>query len=391
MKKVLAVVLALLAVGGYVFMNQYKKSGIEEQLAASVVYEDAIKGKALFIRNETTFDVESAHVYSYVDDEERVANKEKILALYTTQQERSTIERISQLEKEIAETSVPMTSVDTDNAAAVEAELNKKAKEASKLIYQKDVEALITLKKEIETLKAPARDALGADEAVKTLAAERDSLKKQIASSCKEVYSSMSGVFVSFTDGMEATLTPDQYSLLTPSKVDEYIDNGGKTKNTSQYKIVDNYKWYAAMAVDAESVKELKAGKTVNLRFPELSLNTMEATIVSVSPEADGRVVVVCSTNYATSGIFTCRSAEVELIKKTYRGIRVDNSAIRIVDDKKGVFVNNGGIVKFKEVTVLINNEEVAIIKNEGTKNSLMYNDKVILSGRDIYDGKLLD
>ena len=114
MKKVLAVVLALLAVGGYVFMNQYKKSGIEEQLAASVVYEDAVKGKALFVRDEAVYDIESAHVYAYVDDEERVANKEKILALYTTQEERSAIERISQLEKEIAETSVPMTSVDTD-------------------------------------------------------------------------------------------------------------------------------------------------------------------------------------------------------------------------------------------------------------------------------------
>lgn len=391
MKKVLAVVLALLAVGGYVFMNQYKKSGIEEQLAASVVYEDAVKGKALFVRDEAVYDIESAHVYAYVDDEERVANKEKILALYTTQEERSAIERISQLEKEIAETSVPMTSVDTDNAAAVEAELNKKAKEASKLIYQKDVEALRTLKKEIETLKAPARDALGADEAVKALAQERDSLKKQIASSCKEVYSAMSGLFVSFTDGMESTLTPDTYSQLTPSMVDQYMESGGKTKNTSQYKIVDNYKWYAAMAVDAESVRELETGKTVSLRFPELSLDALEAKIVSISQEQDGRVVVVCSTNYAVEGIFSCRSAEVELIKKTYRGIRVDNRAIRIVDDKKGVYVNNGGIVKFKEVTVLINNDEVAIIKNEGTKNSLMYNDKVILSGRDLYDGKLLD
>ncbi len=390
MKKVLAVILAVLVIGGYVFMNQYNKSGVEEQLAASVVYEDAVKGKALFIRDESVYDIESAHAYAYVEDGERVSNQEKILALYTTQEERSAIERINQLEEEIAEASVPMTSVDTDNEAAVEAELNRLAKEASKLIYEKDVAALRSLKKEIESLKSP-RDAVATDEAVQTLVEERDALKNQISSASKEVYSSRAGVFVSFTDGMESVLTPDMYTQLTPSALDGYLETAGKTKNTSQYKILDNYNWFTAITADAESVKELKVGKTVDLRFPELSLDAIEAEVVYLSNEEDGRVVVVCSTNYAVDGIFTCRSAEVELIKETYRGIRVDSSALRMVDDKIGVYVNNGGIVKFKEVTVLINNGEVAIIKSEGTSSSLMYNDKVILSGRDIYDGKLLD
>ena len=365
---------------------------VREETAVTSEYEDMIEGQGLIIRSETPYDI-SQNLYSYVDDSARVANHEKIAALYSDKSDRGLLDSLNLLDKQINQLDVQDTSIDKDDKVAVETEIKKDAQKLSQLIYEKDVSSMASIKSEMLSLsKTDASSQKKELTQLSSLKAQRDKIANQISNSYTPVYSPKSGVFVPSTDGFESEITPNIIEALTPSSLKKYLEQTKKiTKNVHQYKIDDDFTWYVAVSVSASEASDLKVGSTVNLRFPNLSMDTVECTIEKISEAESGRVVVTCSSMGDVGGLYHVRQTAVQLIKNTYTGFIVDKSAIHIDDGKTGVFIDSGGIAKFKEANILINEQDVAIIKQDSTnKDALTLYDSVIVEGKNMYDGKLL-
>ena len=75
------------------------------------------------------------------------------------------------------------------------------------------------------------------------------------------------------------------------------------------------------------------------------------------------------------------------IITKTYSGIRVDKNSVRLLDGQSGVYVKVGQIVRFKKADVLYMGSSYALLDPNGKVSNF---DEVIVSGKNLYDGKAL-
>ena len=71
-------------------------------------------------------------------------------------------------------------------------------------------------------------------------------------------------------------------------------------------------------------------------------------------------------------------------------------SAVRYVDDQVGVYVSDGNKVKFRHIDVMVAGDGYYMAKvhdttQKGYTDMLRMYDKIVLSGKELYDGKYLD
>ena len=82
---------------------------------------------------------------------------------------------------------------------------------------------------------------------------------------------------------------------------------------------------------------------------------------------------------------------EVEIIKGNYEGLKVPASALRVIEEDTGVFVNTDGVARFRKVDVLYRDDEMAIVDKSEETGYLKIYDPVIVEGKDIEPGKLIN
>ncbi|MDD3766672.1 MAG: HlyD family efflux transporter periplasmic adaptor subunit [Eubacteriales bacterium] len=226
---------------------------------------------------------------------------------------------------------------------------------------------------------------------------EKKRLEDMVGTSRLEIKAPVSGVFTSNIDGMEDFFDLSNMSLITPRLLDE-ADNFDLKKNSSAVfgegivKIVDNYKWFYAAAVDARWATDLKQGDFVRLRFPQLSGKRLDAYIESISEEQNGKVALVISCSQYEKDIYSIRRANADIIRRTYSGLKIPKKAVRVLDDgSNGVYILKDDIAKFRKIEILHNGEEYVIAKEDNKmENGVLLYDEVILSSRDIGDGELV-
>ena len=80
-----------------------------------------------------------------------------------------------------------------------------------------------------------------------------------------------------------------------------------------------------------------------------------------------------------------------------YTGYKVPASAIRVIDGVQGVYILSGSTVRFKKIIPLAEIDGYFIVEEQDTmsedslSNYLGYCDLVITSGKDLYDGKVIE
>ena len=133
----------------------------------------------------------------------------------------------------------------------------------------------------------------------------------------------------------------------------------------------------------------MKEGNSVALRFTDISDDTMEGTIYSISEAENGKVAVVIESHSLFSGIYTTRTAKAEIIRKTYKGFKVSKDAVHIDEDGGYyVFVSSEGAIRRRDVNILYSDEAYVIIKEDNSaSNNLLLYDEVIVSGTGIKEG----
>ena len=212
-------------------------------------------------------------------------------------------------------------------------------------------------------------------------------------------------MYIVGVDGCEAILTPeavmtmgvDEFSGLSIPKrytVKEHYNAGEDACKT-----VDNGIWYlaatmtadTAAAIEEAEANQAKRGSSLHIRIPELDAKEVPVAVETVSEESNGNVLVVFSSRNYIKGIYGERSVEVEIIKGNYEGLKVPASALRVVEEETGVFVNTDGVARFRKVDVLYRDDTMAIVDKSEESGYLKIYDPVIVEGKDIEQGKLIN
>ena len=230
-------------------------------------------------------------------------------------------------------------------------------------------------------------------------------LKAQAASSVRAVRAPVSGVYSAVVDGYETVLTPEQLADMTPSQLTSVQAEEANASRTGKLILGDS--WYYAVTMSAQQAEALRdKGGTMALRFAKGVEKDQTVTLYAVGPEEQGRVVVTFRGEYNMAQVTLLRRQSAQLIWRTVSGIRVPNEALRAANTKVdqagnrttvegvGVYCVVGMEARFKPVEVLYSGDGFVLVRSTAASDQeslrLRPGDEIIISAKDLYDGKVV-
>ncbi len=400
-------VLALLALTGYTLLQCgafNSKALLSTAYASDVTLDDLLSATGYVFRDETviTADVPSVSD-SAVASGEKVAAGSLVTRLYAAVDASEAREKQEQL-KEIDETIAFLTRCgDTDGLKLSDAD------DLRARMYEAYFEAMrASGAGNAEQAAAAAREMLvqlsrydkligkatGTDEVLTSLRAERKALLDGRETA---YYTSEAGYFydVSAVDGYESVFAA---SGLTDRSADEILKLTKASPVSSPNaagKLVKGINWYLALPVSSGTAETLKKNQRyfLTLSLPDGGTAEVPMILEDTKNASDGSAVLLFSCNRMSEKLIACRQVEVSLVTGSVSGYRVPNDALTERDGVTGVYILDESTVRFRRVTVLARREGFFVVAARDTsmedyKEYLNKNDRLILDGKDLYDGK---
>ncbi len=205
------------------------------------------------------------------------------------------------------------------------------------------------------------------------------------------LYAPAAGVFSAETDGFEA-LTPAVLDGISPEGVENLRGQGSEVADDVVGKIVTNHAWYYAAVMAEKDADRLRVGDVTSLDFGYRSSRTVRATVRSISPtDRAGQVAVVFRCSSALAETLSLRLAEAEVVFRSYSGLRVPKKAVHVEDGKTVVYTVSAGQMERKTVDILYTGEDFYLVEAGSEGGSLRAGNELIVSGKDLKDGNVVN
>ena len=231
-------------------------------------------------------------------------------------------------------------------------------------------------------------------------------LTRQSARATTRVTAPEPGVFSSLVDGYESLLTPDTVLQLTPSALQELIDNPAGEESGALGKLLTSNTWYFAANLPKQSAERLTEGKTATLRFSGELNREVEMTVEQIGPTEQNKTLVVFSSSRYLILTTLLRCQTVELIFDRWSGLRIPKQALHLeevtrTDDKTGepvsvqilaVYALVNGHAELREVEIVHEGEDYYVVRSVGTGSMVLRaEDTIITEATGLQDGLRLE
>ena len=249
-----------------------------------------------------------------------------------------------------------------------------------------------------------------------SLKSERAALIEKIGGTKTVLVSERSFTLYRDADGYESTLNSSIVSSLDRDTLDSLMTLEQSVTANSIGSAVYAAKWYMALPADEAAYETFRSGvgKTYEIEFLDsdgLSIKmTLEAVVTeeiatdsmteeSNEPDTSKTYLLFSSFDLARiSGLERHQSVRIKLGSKT--GYRIPVEALHTVGEDRGVYILVGNMIEFRRITIIGEGDGYYIVDtyerdfedNLGSEIPYLYiNDLIVTSGKDLYDGKLLD
>ena len=294
---------------------------------------------------------------------ERAAKDENIFRYYSTNEE-NLKQKIADLDEQIQTAMTEDTSIFSADMKSLEDQIDEKLKEINKITdvttlteYKKEIDNLITRKAKIAGDLSPKGSYLN------QLIEERKKYESQLNSGAEYVKAPMSGIVSYKVDGLEETLTPDNFGSINKEFLEKLNLKTGEIVATSEEagKVIDNFACYIATISSSEEAKQAEVGDDVKIR---LSNNAeISAEITSISQENENEVLLILKVNEQIEELINYRKISFDLIWWDETGLKIPNEAIVEIDGLNYVVRNRAGYLNKILVNVTKQGEEYSIVQ----------------------------
>lgn len=394
--KVFLCIIALVFVVHQIYSSVYKPI-----TTISAEYDSVTEGidiNGIIIREEKiiTSTTEGA-MHFVLSDGERVAKDGTVANVYSSADASVTVNRIEQLKSRIADIEEMQGYNDVEAADITLANtkvgnaLNQFVRDCATGRFSTAEENSNTLLTSINRRQMITGEQTDFSARLDELKTELDLLNASLSQPIGRITTDTSGYFVSGVDGYESTLlcsdieniTPEFLDALKPVQVD--VNAIGK--------IVSGYTWYIAAELDINDSMQYKTGSSLKIKTSIKTSPQLDVTVEKINASSAGdRAVIIFSCQQMNSELASMRKGEMKVIKNTYSGLKIPTKALRVQDGKTGVFVRSGQTVKFVTVNVIYRTDEYIICEQQTSNESVLrLYDEVIVKGKRLYDGKIVD
>lgn len=216
-------------------------------------------------------------------------------------------------------------------------------------------------------------------------------LEKQLSRSAREIKAPVAGIYSAAVDGFETVLTPEAAEDILPSQLSLLQPTDG---HSSLGKLISSATWYFTVAMESSDAAQLKTGRSAQLRFAGTVTDRLSCRVESIGAEESGRRTVVFSCSSHLSDMTQARKVDAELIRDSWSGLRVPKKALRVDENgQSGVYCQVGLAARFKPVKVIFTGEDYCLVEADNPKSETLRireGDQVIISARELYDGKIV-
>ena len=231
-----------------------------------------------------------------------------------------------------------------------------------------------------------------------------NTLKTQKGNAVGTISAQKAGYFFSSTDGYETVLTPENLDSITPETLDNLAPSA-VNDTTVVGKLVSDYTWYIAATVSISESLQFKEGDKLTVKTELKSNPEISVTVHKVNVSAnDDRAVVILSCQETSGELSSMRVGAMTIVKKTYTGLKVSNKALRVVNttvtdesgntktvNQTGVYTVTGMTANFIPVSIIYSGGDYSLCEIKTEDGNLRLYDEIIVKGKNIYDGKIID
>ncbi len=394
-KKVFLVLAVLLFIAVFVALYIFtsnSRAGLGTETVMIGTAEDKTAVTGYIMRDEMVINAPEAGVISFRADEgKRVSKGAAVAVVYSGDVSDEVKNELSSVHKRINEiegSSVEKNLYAGDTMGGT-SQIENDIDMIVSAVYSGNVSAVTQYKDDIiRIIRKDTGEGAVTQTTLEKLKAQKSQLEGSISGKATAMYASRAGIMCSQIDGCEEYFNIKNLDTITPA----YLNNSPKESKAVPdkvergepcLKIINNYQWYFVAIVDEKWVEDMKVGNSVSLRFTDISDDTMDGTVYSISDAENGKVAIVVESHSLFSGIYTTRIVNAEIIRKTYNGFKVSKDAVHIDEDGGYyVYVSSEGIIRRRDVNILYSDEAYVIIKEDNSaSNNLLLYDEVVISG----------
>ena len=234
-----------------------------------------------------------------------------------------------------------------------------------------DISKITEYKKEINDLVSKKAKLTGESSAagsyLKQLYNQRTKLEEQLNSGAEYIKAPESGIVSYKVDGLEETLTPNNFSTINKEFLENLKLKTGQliVTNDECGKIIDSSKCYIATISNSEQAKQAQIGDSVKVRLSNRKV--IKATITYTSQESEEETLIILEINKQISELANYRKISFDLIWWNETGLKVPNQAIVEENGFNYVVRNRAGYLDKILVNVTRKNDKYSIVTNYST------------------------
>lgn len=273
--------------------------------------------------------------------------------------------QIAELDKQVQKALEGQTELFSSDIKLLEQQLDEKIELLSKTTdmskiteYQKQINDLVVKKAKV------AGESSAAGSYLKQLYTQRTKLEEQLNSGAEYIKAPISGIVSYKVDGLEETLTPNNFSTLNKQFLESLNLKTGQLIATNDEcgKIIDSSKCYIATISNSQEAKNAKLDQKVKIR---LSNNKVIDAIISyVSQESEEETLIILEINQQISELANYRKVSFDLVWWNSSGLKVLNQAIVEENGINYVVRNRAGYLSKIAVKVTRKNDKYSIVSN---------------------------
>lgn len=330
---------------------------------------------------------------------EKTAKGDSIYRYYSKNEEKLK-EQIAELDTKIQEALTKQAGLETslklsdikllENQIDEKVELLNKTTDISKIAeYKKQIMNLVTKKAKISGESSASGSYL------KQLYNQRAKLEEQLNSGAEYIKAPSSGIVSYKVDGLEETLTPNNFSTLSKEFLEKLNLKTGQLIATNDEcgKVIDSSNCYIATISNSEKAKNAKVKDSVQVRLSNTKI--INAKIAYISQENENETLIILEIDKQISELANYRKISFDLIWWSDTGLKVPNQAIVEENGLNYVVRNRAGYLDKILVEVTRKNDKYSIVSNYSTDElkELGYTTDEIINMRklSIYDEVVLN
>lgn len=391
-------------------------SDIETETALAVEINKTASARAYVFRDETVLGKNNnGAIVTVVSEGDRVSKGQLLANIYPNSEDTLLQDEINRIDRKIAildESTVDSQYVVTD-LGAIDGEITEvfadvyASGSAGNLSDAIDGSAeLLAMLNRRNLIVSSTTDFTKEKE---MLLERRRELEAKIDAGSESVYANTSGYFYSNVDGYEEIFTPDKIENLTLKSFYE-LTSQQPEENVSEkgsVKVINDFVWNLVCEVSSEKAAFLSVNNTYTVVFPESGDDEIKMKLVNIISETTSpKALAVFRVNVMPSTFNFKRGQSAEIVLDVTEGLSVPKKAIRQIDGENGVYILVGDVIHFRRVHIIDEMDNYYLVsygKNaeafeqdsenqDGKEKSKMLSlyDNVIVSGKELFDGKIV-